>query len=444
MSTRTRQLGLGSAIGMVVGNMVGTGVFTTSGLLQKEVGSPALVMLTWVLGGLIALLGVACYIPLARLIPESGGEYIYLSRLLHPAAGYLAGWVIVLVGFAVPTGALAAVFGQYLGGCFPSWAPAPRISGTLAVLATTVIHCISSRGGARTQAVAVVAELLGMAIFAALGLGHLTSHHVPVPSAPAHWGGLGLALIMVSYSYTGWNSSVYVAGEVVNHERNLPRSLWLGTGVVTVLYIALNAAFVWAVPPAQLAGEIEVARLAALAVGGPHLSFAVAGLITLIIAVCISALTMGGSRVIARMAQDGCLPRALIATPGRPPRLSILVQSLVALIALWTATYDSLLTYVGISLGLMTAATVVGLIRARLREGAQLHVPGWPWVPVLFLTFVFSSIAAAVWQRPVESGVGLATLLAGLVAYRWQRTRGRSSLQGGTQTETGERALGSE
>jgi APA family basic amino acid/polyamine antiporter len=315
---------------------------------------------------------------------------------------------------------LAAVFGQYLLGCFPAWAPAPRWSGTVVVLAATLIHCISSRGGARTQAVAVVVELLGMAVFAVLGLGHLSSHHVPVPSAPAHWGGLGLALIMVSYAYTGWNSSVYVAGEVADHERNLPRSLWLGTGAVTALYIALNAVFVWAVPPARLSGEIEVGRLAALAVGGPTLAFAVASLITLIVAVCISALTMGGSRTIARMAEDGCLPRVLMATPGRPPRLALVAQCLVALVALWTATYDSLLTYVGISLSLMTATAVAALMRARLRD-ASVHVPGWPWVPALFLTFVMVSIAATVVQRPVESGVGLATLLVGFGAYRWQR-----------------------
>jgi APA family basic amino acid/polyamine antiporter len=413
---------------MVVGNMVGTGVFTTSGLLMKEVGSPALVMLTWVLGGVVALLGVACYSALARHIPESGGEYAYLSRLLHPAAGYLAGWVTVLVGFAVPTGALAAVFGQYLIGCFPTWAPSPRISGTVVVLVATVVHCVSLRGGARTQAVAVALELLGMAIFAALGLGHLASHHAPVPRAPSQWGGMGLALIMVSYAYTGWNSSVYVAGEVKDPDRNLPRSLWLGAGVVTVLYIALNAAFVWAVPPAQLTGQIEVGRLAALALGGSRLAFAVGSLITVAVAVCVSALTMGGSQVISRMAHDGCLPRVLAAVPGRPPRLAIVVQSLVGLVALWTATYDSLLTYVGISLSLMTAAAVVGLIRARRQQGARLHVPGWPWVPALFLIFVLGSIAAAVWQRPAESGVGLATLLVGVAAYRWQRSaRARSS-----------------
>lgn len=428
MTERTRQLGLGSAIGMVVGNMVGTGVFTSSGLLLKEVGSPALVMLTWVLGGVIALLGVACYSALARHIPESGGEYEYLSRLLHPAAGYLAGWVTVLVGFAVPTGALAAVFGESLNGCFPAWAPSPRVSGSVVIIAATLVHCASLRGGARTQAVAVAIELLGMAIFAALGLGHLAFEHAPVPHAPAHWGGMGLALIMVSYAYTGWNSSVYVAGEVIDPDRNLPRSLWLGAGVVTVLYIALNAAFVWAVPPAQLTGQIEVGRLAALALGGPRLAFAVATLITLIVAVCVSALTLGGSQVISRMAHDGCLPRALAAAPGRPPRLAIVVQSLVGLVALWTATYDSLLTYVGIALSLMTATAVVGLIRVRRRQGARLYVPGWPWVPTLFLVFVLGSIAAAVWQRPTESGVGLATLLVGFAAYRWQRSHRARSL----------------
>jgi APA family basic amino acid/polyamine antiporter len=232
--------------------------------------------------------------------------------------------------------------------------------------------------------------------------------------------------VIVSFSYLGWNAAVYIGGEVKDPERNLPRSLIYGTSAVTLLYLALNAFFVFATPISALAGHIDVAHVAAAAVGGPQLAMAVSGLVALALALCVSALTMTGPQVAARMAADGLLPRIFCAPAGRPPRVALLAQLSLGLLALWTATFERILTYVGFTLGISTLATIIGLCRIRGKEGPALHVPGWPWVPGLFLAFVAGSTIFTVVQRPFEGLVGLATLGLGVAAY-YLRQRGRTT-----------------
>ena len=225
-----RRIGLFGATALVVANMVGTGVFTTTGLLIADLGSAWLVMLTWLLGGAVAMLGALCYGALARHIPVSGGEYVLLSRTLHPAVGYLAGWISLLVGFAVPLGALGYAFGQYLSALDVFSGISPRASGTTVILAAALVHSFSLRASARAQAIAVAVELLAMVLFAGFGLGQMTSNGAYNLSVPGNPWGLGVALIMVSYSYHGWNAAVYVAGEVREPHKNLPRGFDPGHG----------------------------------------------------------------------------------------------------------------------------------------------------------------------------------------------------------------------
>lgn len=185
----------------------------------------------------------------------------------------------------------------------------------------------------------------------------------------------------------------------------------------------LNAFFVFSAPMAELAGRVDIAHVAAVAVGGPGLAMAVSGLVALALALCVSALTMTGPQVAARMAADGLLPRCFRTRAGRPPRLALLAQLSLGLLALWTATFESILTYVGFTLGISTAATIVGLCRLRLREGPALRVPGWPWVPVAFLVFVIASTVFGVVKRPLEGAVGVGTV--GLLGLVFVVVRGR-------------------
>ena len=420
MSDGQRRLGAGAATALVVANMVGTGVFTTSGILMDILGSPWLVLLTWLLGGVIALLGALCYGALAQRIPESGGEYIFLSRTLHPIAAYVAGWLSLIVGFAVPLGALAFAFAEYMR----PWLPAgvsPRVVATVLLIGASFLHFGSVSFGARIQAAIVVAEVVLITLFTSFGLGRLYPDGFHATPAVGHFGKLGLALVLVSFSYLGWNGAVYIGGEVKDPKRNLPRSLILGTSIVTILYLGMNAFFVFAAPPSALAGRIDVAHVAAEAVGGPRLAAAVSALVALALALCVSALTMTGPQVAARMAGDGLLPRLFASSAGRPPRSALIAQLALGLLALWTATFERILTYVGFTLGISTAATIIGLCRLRLKEGPALHVPGWPWVPGVFLAFVASSTVLTVVQRPFEGLIGVATLSVGAAAYFLQR-----------------------
>ncbi len=422
--TSQRQLGFGSATALVIASMIGTGVFTTSGFLLADLRSRWAVLGAWAMGGIIATLGALSYGALARRIPESGGEYLFLSRTLHPAAGYLAGWVSLLVGFSAPLAAAAFAFGEYAKPWMPGWPS--RVSGTLLLVSFSAVHAADVRRGAWVQNAAVLLKVALIALFVGFAFGRVPDFADNF-TGPVSVSGFGVSLVWISFSYSGWNAAVYVGGEVREPERILPRALLFGTVFVMVLYLAVNAAFLFAAPVGELAGRVEIGRIAAEHLGGPALANAVGALVALTLVSSVSSMVMAGPRVYARMAADGCLPRWLRTRQG-PPRPAIYFQCCLALILLWTATYESLLTFIGFTLGLSTAATVLGLVRLRRREGVSLRVPGWPWVPGLFLLSVLGTTAFSIMRRPLESLLGLATIGVGWLAWRFSvARRSRSS-----------------
>ncbi len=411
--TAKKDLGLASATALVIASMIGSGVFSTSGFLLADLGSPWYVLAAWAVGGIQAMLGALCYGALARRIPESGGEYAFLSRTLHPAGGYIAGWLSLLVGFSAPLAAMAYAFGKYAQPWLTGVPPA--VSGSLLILLFAVVHGIHVRRGALLQNWAVLIKVLMIIAFVALAF---TRIRPPVTEAgpPFPLATFGVSLIWISFSYSGWNAAVYIGGEVRSPERNLPRSLMLGTGLVTLLYLALNAVFVFSAPVKALAGQVEVGRIAARAIGGPVLEEAVAALIAIVLMSSVSSLVMSGPRVYSKMAADGYLPGWLNPKHG-PPRKSIALQTIIALLLLWTASFEALLTYIGFTLSISTAATVTALIFLRMREGRSLNVPGYPVVPWLFLAGVLAMTIFTVMQRPAQSLFGFATILAGFTAW---------------------------
>jgi APA family basic amino acid/polyamine antiporter len=414
-----RSLGLVSATALVVANMIGTGVFTTSGFLLADLKSPWPVLGVWLVGGVLAALGALSYGALARRLPESGGEFLFLSRTLHPSLGYVAGWVSLLVGFSAPVAAAAMAFGTYAGPWFPF--ARPEVLGTVLIVVFSVVHAANVRAGAWVQNSAVLVKVILILGFVGFAAGRLGATKLPPPqSAPLAL--MGVALVWVSFSYSGWNAATYIGGEITNPERNLPSSLLLGTAIVTLLYLALNAVFVFSAPASQLAGKLEVARVAATALGGPAWGNMVSALVAIVLVSSVSSLIMAGPRVYARMAEDRYLPVCLAAR-NAPPVNAILLQGVLALSLLWSSTFDQLLTYIGFTLGLSTAATVAGLIRLRLQEGSRLVVPGWPWVPGLFLVATLAITGFAIAQRPKESLAGLATILLGLLAWACAESR---------------------
>ncbi len=423
-----RQLGLFSTAALVVATMVGTGVFTTSGFTLAALHEPWAVLAVWMAGAVHAALGALCYGALARAIPESGGEYLFISRTIHPAAGAVVGWLTLPAGFAAPCALSAYAFGKYVATWQPGWAP--EVTGTVLMLAFTLLHGAHVKRGAWVQTAGVAVNLTLILGFIAWGAGRAD---LPAPTlaatfAAAPWSVYAVQLMWISYSYFGWNSAAYIGGEVADPQRNLPRAMLLGTAVVALLYLALNAIFLGSAPVPELEGKLEIGRIAAEAAGGPGMGNAVTALISFVLVMSVSSFVMAGPRVYAKMARERGMPAWMDVEDGRPPRTAMWVQTVVALIMLWTATFEGLLTYVGFSLTLANAATVFGLVLLRRREGAdKVPVPGWPWVPAVFIAVWTVMAGCAVWLRPLPSAVAVATMLAGLGIWAWGRRKLRAA-----------------
>ncbi len=402
--------------------MIGTGVFTTSGFLMADLGAPVWVVLAWLVGGVIALLGALSYGALARAFPESGGEYLFLQRTLHPAAGYVAGWISLLAGFSAPIALAAHGFGDYLRDWLPG-VPA-QWTGSMLICGFATIHAVHVARGAWLQNAAVVAKLLLIALFLVYAGSRIDSIQ-PTASVAFKPGAFAASLVWISFSYAGWNAAVYLGSEVRDPDRNLPRSLVLGATTVTLVYVLVNLVFVLGAPAEAISGQVAVASIAARHLGGEWLAGGVTLIVLIALATSVSAMVMAGPRVYARMAGDGLLPGWLRCESG-PPRSGIMLQLALALVFLWSNTFEALLSYIGFTLSLSTALTVWGLIRFKRRTPGH-QVVGWPWVPGLFLAFAGWSLLFSVDRLRWGALWGLGTILLGWLAWRLRLGAGRKS-----------------
>ena len=416
--TSRRRLGTPTLSALVVANMVGAGVFTTSGFALADLGTPGLVMAAWAVGGGLALMGALSYGALAARLAESGGEYLFLSRTIHPLAGFLAGWVSLWAGFTGAIAFAAEALQVYVAAWVPEGVPLDLV-GSAAIVLAGAVHTVGLRSGAWLQNTAVAVKLALLAAFFVLAWSALPESTPPVAGAGFALGPFVVSLMWISLSYSGWNAAVYIGGEARDAERTLPRSLLLGTLVVTALYLGLNWVFVHSAPVEELAGQQDIAAVAAAALGGVRLESVVRGVIVVALFTSVSSMVMIGPRVYARMAEDGLFPR-LFAFKGEVPSAAIWLQVALSVAVLWASGLRAQLSNLGWILSLFTAITVIGLIRLRLREGPErVPVPGWPWVPGLFalavlvLTAIMAVVATA---ELLPAGVVLAT---GAVAYAW-------------------------
>ncbi len=405
--------------------MIGAGVFTTSGFALGDLGSPLRVLAAWFIGGLLALCGAMSYGALARLVPASGGEYLYLSRNLHPRAGFIAGWVSLLAGFVGAIAYAAITFSVYVAPVSSDSAASQWIA-TSVIAVAAMLHAFRLRQGAWVQNLAVALKLILIGGFCAFavgvvgfddwqGLNEMDGRAELVP--PFSIAAFALTLMWISFSYSGFNAAVYIAGEVPVAKKLVPRGLLLGTFVTMLVYLALNAVFVLAAPYGAIAFQEDVAAAAAQAIGGDRLAIAVRVVIAIALFTSVSAMTMVGPRVYAKMADDGLMPRAL-KLKGETPMLSVLMQSALAIVVVWIAGLRELLSYLGFTLALCTAATVATLfVVARRQPGIAAALPGYPWAPFVYVSFTLLFAALAATQSPWEMAAALATLVSGLLLY---------------------------
>ena len=249
----------------MIANIIGTGIFTSLGFQLTNIQSGFALLMLWVIGGIAALCGALCYGELAAALPRSGGEYHFLSKIYHPALGFMAGFVSATVGFAAPVALAAMAFGQYFNGVFG--AGSPVVLSFVVVWIVTIFHVGNLRVGSAFQNVSTLVKSL--LIGALIGAGFVVPSKQRISFLPAPGdkaailsGGFAVALVYVMYSYSGWNASAYISSEIKRPEKNVPRSLLAGTGLVIVIYVLLNAIFLATTPAEELKGQLEVALVA--------------------------------------------------------------------------------------------------------------------------------------------------------------------------------------
>ena len=422
-----RKLGLFSASNIVVANIIGAGIFTTSGLLMAELKNPMLMLLLWVIGGGIALCGALSYGELGAAMPGSGGEYLFLSRLYHPIFGFLSGWISLTVGFSAPIAASAIGFSEYFSRAIP-WFDSPlslkMLSVTVIVL-FTFIHCRGIEFGSVVQNWLTVLKvlLIGGLITAGFLAGTGDVQNFSGGGSPAGdfagWKTMGLSLMWIMFAYSGWNASTYIGSEIKNPSRNLPGSLLLGTGIVVFLYLGLNTLFIYSIPPAEMEGVISIGGLAMGKLFGPDADLIFSLLISFSLFSSLSAFMIIGPRVYYSMANDGLLFKSVarIHPRFRAPYTAIILQSGIAIILSLSGTFEQILTYMGFALGIFPLLSVAGVIKIRMAGQSKLKLPGYPFVQIIFILTGIFILGLAFMVKPVESSIALLTMLAGIPVY---------------------------
>ena len=426
-------MSLYTATCLVVANMIGTGVFTSLGFQLAGGLTPFVILMLWLVGGVCAFCGSVAYAELAAALPRSGGEYHFLARIFHPSVGFLAGWAAVTAGFAAPVALAAMAFGKYIHGIRPALPELPLAFAALAAI--TVAILASARLRQWFQDFSTSLKLLTILAFIVAGFIVPATGSALAPQAgdtvrmfsPE----FATSLIYVMFAYAGWNASSYVTGEVQNPSRNVPLSMAIGTILVTVLYIALNAVFLRVAPAAELTGKLEVGLIAGThalgATGGKWMALLIAGGLLS----TVGAMQWIGPRVLATMGEDSrpLRPFSIMNASGIPI-FATLAQTAIVIVMLATGTFETVLTYVQFTITLCSALAVFGVFVLRRREPnlpRPVRAWGYPVTPIIFLAVNGWMIWHVLKKSPLESLAGLGTLLAGLIVFRLSARRGEKS-----------------
>jgi APA family basic amino acid/polyamine antiporter len=438
--TYARRLGLFSATMAVVGGIIGAGIFRTPATVAERVGSAALVLAAWVAGGVVALIGAFCFAELGARRPRAGGGYVYLREAWGPLAAFLYGWTLVLV---IATGAIAAVavtFADYalavLG--LPDRLTVPLAVGAIVLLAG--INCLGVRPAAVTQNVFTLLKLAALAVLIAAGVFAVTPsvpfRPVPSPSAPEGPGvaaAVGAALVPILFTYGGWQQTNFIAEELIDAERNLPRALVLGVAIVIAVYLLANVAYLRVLGAAGLAASTAPAADVMDAALGPVGGKVIAGGIAASTFGFLNLVILVTPRVLQAMAADGVFFARLAALHPvhRTPAAAIVVLAGCAVLLALTGTFGQLVDYVTFGDWIFFGLTAAGLFVYRARDAragepapAGFRVPGYPWTPAVFVLAAAYVVASAVASNPKNALIGAGLIAAGVPAFLlWTRRR---------------------
>lgn len=454
MTPPRRSLGLTVTAAIVVANMIGTGVFTSTGFQAMSLHDPWTILLAWIVGGVLALCGAATYAELGSMMPKAGGEYVYLREAYHPVVGFMSGWVSLTAGFSAPIAAAAIAFSRYFATLVPEVGSQPWLAHTFSsgdsklftialgpqqavalalIFAITLLHSIDAKIGGWVQAAFTAAKVLLIVLFI---IGGLLLGDGDWDNLASQGGGLenvgtyafATALMYVSFAYSGWNAAAYIAGEVDKPERTIPRALLLGTGTVMVLYVLLNLVFLYAVPVHVLAAPvIEVGDVAARQLFGTAAGKLITSVIAIALVSAVSAMVMAGPRVYAAMAEDKALPAVFARYNARGvPMVSVIAQGVIASLFVLVSDLGSLIQFVAFTLAIFAALAVASVFILRRRGFSSAYRTfGYPFTPIAFVCLSIWIAVAQIKERPRASAVVGIVLIVGALLYLLSVLRAR-------------------
>jgi basic amino acid/polyamine antiporter, APA family len=432
------RIGWFTAACVLVSNIIGGGIFATTGLLARDVGDPLVILLLWLIGALFAMGGAMIYGELGSILPHAGGDYVYLREAYGPLVAFLSGWTSLTIGFGAAVAASTISFSAYAVRMVALEDRSGWIAKGLSLALLWSVTWAHSRGlaaGGRLQRMLTTTKVLaiGGLILGGLWAGAEQWDHLVTGGSPTGKPTLGsaaIALVIVVYCYLGWNVASYIANEVEHPQRTLPRIMIGGTAFVGVIYVLLNIVYFLALSVPELAREpvIPVAEKAAAALWGPASGRLVAALLCLSIAGAVSAMVWAGPRIYWAMAKDGAISpwlAQLSPQTGVPVR-AILFQSCWASLLVLSGTFEELLVYSGLVLALFMALSLSTIFRLRsARPGTNdlYRAPLYPLLPAVLVAGAFSLVGYSLLQRPTESLWGAATVLSGIPLYLFWRKR---------------------
>jgi basic amino acid/polyamine antiporter, APA family len=438
-SALPRHIGWFTAGCVLISTVVGSGIFTTTGFMARDLGHPGFILAVWLIGGLIALAGALAYSELGAALPVAGGEYAYLRRAYGPFVGFLSGWTSLTMGFGAAMAAGAVSFAAYALQLVP-WEDEGGLRATVLALALlwaiTGVHLAGGGAGGALQRTLTVLKVGAMLVLIAAGLlvgagdwAHLRGTEAQGTPGFGSW---CVALLLALYAYSGWNAAAYLAGEITDPAHTIPRTMIGGTLCVALLYLLLNGFYFYALPVTVLATPplLPVAEKVARALLGLEAGRYVTALLCLSIAGAVSAMVWAGPRVYYAMAHDGVLPSCFTHTPGRhhTPINAILLQSLWASALIVSGSFEWLVLYSGTVLMIFNALAVAAVPLLRWREPdlpRPYRTPLYPFVPGGYLLVSAVIIGSALAERPVAGGLGIATVFAGTPLYLlWRKSGG--------------------
>ncbi len=412
-------------ITLVIANMIGTGVFTSLGYQVGSIPSGFAILVLWAVGGIVALSGAFTYAEISTTLQKSGGEYHYLGKIFHPALGFVSGWMSLLVGFAGAISAVALAIGEY---SHTLLGVSNKLVAIVAIILVSTVHWFGVKTGGAVQNFLTSMKLLLILFFCIApffvsdeiksGISFLPQ---PGDNDLILSASFAVSLVFVVYAYTGWNAAAYIAGNLENPSKNLPRSLIIGTLTVTIVYLALNAMFLYSATFSELNGKNDIGNVVAYKLFGDKIGLAFSSVFSIALLSTLSAMTIAGPRVLEAMGDD--YPKLKrFATTNRfdMPYLAILTQAGWAIFLVMVSSFKEIIQYISVSLSIFSMATVLGIFILRRRHTAEKRVysvPFYPLPPIIFTICTCWMIYYVTENDPWIILYSLATMVPGLIIY---------------------------